>query len=263
MGQSMMLMTRVLRATTEASIGGASSGGTTKVKEAKKKANKSKAAPLGACVRGPAPHPRSTINGNQKIGMSCGVSTCANKHGDGYEIWSTGVVHIHTPVAALLRLHATSRLGALPNHEKRRAEIPHSPWAQGGFGKVSQIRLYGRVSASRRYQHSRRVGTSTRDGTRERPHIRLVPHRSPGRCAKRAKTRASHRGCAFSYISKEQTKVFSSEAVFPKASAADKFLTRVIITVEAGSEMSGRVCGASGGGRGVPRAHAKRRVAPS
>ena len=51
MGQSMMLMTRVLRATTEASIGGASSGGTTKAKEAKKKANKSKAAPLGACVR--------------------------------------------------------------------------------------------------------------------------------------------------------------------------------------------------------------------
>ena len=118
MGQSMMLMTRVLRATTEASIGGASSGGTTKAKEAKKKANKSKAAPLGACVRGPAPHPRSTINGNQKIGMSCGVSTCANKHGDGYEIWSTGVVHIHTPVAAVALACYEAGSSAEPRKEK-------------------------------------------------------------------------------------------------------------------------------------------------
>lgn len=51
MRQCMMLMMRVLRVLTEPSIGGASSGGTKKAKEAKEAAKKSEAAPLGACER--------------------------------------------------------------------------------------------------------------------------------------------------------------------------------------------------------------------
>ena len=50
-GQCMMMMMRVLRASTEASFGGASSSGTKNAKEAKKTDKKSEVAPLGACER--------------------------------------------------------------------------------------------------------------------------------------------------------------------------------------------------------------------